>query len=220
MKRRVIRIILTVLFVVHLFPNVVSAQRVFMGYSNKQDGFIYEDCVLDGDMRFIMSEVWDIGDYAFSLCRFDVPEGKSWYGLAIESKEFVPKNGNIVFVPESEGSVPVRLFQTRFDNATVSRTKSELAPSLIFGGGGSSIFFSTYRTTIDNDVFFAIYDLEEPVLMSLINTRFREIRIANKSTYNSLKPWVLTKMSGWLEESKCNLDVRSQLSVNLILENL
>ena len=221
MNGRVLRVVfLSVTLVMLSLADSAFAQRVFMGNAYKQDEFIYEDRLLDDGTRSIMSNMWDIGDYAFSLCRFISVDGESWYGFAVESKEHIPKNGLLVFVPASGSGVPILLGQTQSGSATVSKAVSRLSPSFIFGGGGSTIAFTSYTSIVDKDVSFAVYDMSEKTILTLVSDGISDMRISSRSTYNTLKPWATKKMSEWLGEAKGYVDARAEKSVNCILDGL
>lgn len=208
------------MFFMLLSSHSLSAQRVFMGNAYKQEEFVYEDRLLDDGTRFIMSTMWDIGEFAFSLCRFISKDVDSWYGLAIESKEYIPRNGLVVFVPATGAGNPVVLWQIQSDNATVSNRRSRISPSFIFGGGFSSVGFTSYTEVVDKDVFFSIYDMSEENLETLIANGISDMRISSRSKYNNLKPWAAGKMAEWMAEAKGYVDARADKSVNCILEGL
>ena len=79
---------------------------------------------------------------------------------------------------------------------------------------------STYQTTDVKDVSFALYDIPEEALLSLIADGIKDIRISSRSTYYKLKPYMFDRMPSFLEEAKKNVDARASLSVNCILEDL
>lgn len=197
------------------------AQRVFMGNAYKNEGFVYEDRLLDDGTRFIMSSMWDTGDYAFSICYFQPDDGDPWYGFAVESKDYIPRNGLIVFLVGNDNKQPIVLGQSHSDNATISRSRTRISPSFIFAGGGRSMLaLSSYQTVVNDEASFAIYDISESVLSSLIDDGISDMRISARSSFNNLKPWATSRMSKWIQEAKENVDTRSRLSVNCILEDI
>ena len=197
--------------IILLFPVQSYAQFTHLGNASKAEGYIYEDCLLDDGTRYIMSGHLDVGQYGFSLCRFLKDDGGSWYGLAIESKEYIPKNGLMVIVPDREESGPVVLGQVLSETSHVSRTKSRLAPTVLFGSDGS---------TEIQELSFAVFDISEDLLSTLIHDGVREIRISTRSTYNKLRGWTYGKIASYLKEAKANIDARAQQSLNGILEDL
>ena len=217
MKRFILLLILSFGLSIHFYA---SAQYVYLGFSGKADGSIYEDCLLDDGTRFIMSSAWGMGQFGCGLCMFIPEEGESWYGLAIESKEYIPQNGLLVIVPGDNPKKPIVLGQRISDNSQVFRKTVKISPTFIFGGGRSNLALSTYQTTDVKDVSFALYDIPEEVLASLISNGIKDIRISAKSTYYKLKPYMFDRMPSFLEEAKKNVDFRAIQSVNCILEDL
>ncbi len=163
-----------------MIPHTAIAQYVYLGYGNKAEGNIYEDCLLDDGTRYIMSSMCEMGKFGCGLCMFVQEDGEAWYGLAIESREYIPKNGLMVIVPDDDSGKPYVLGQRLSDNAQVTRIRSKVNPIFIFGGGKSSMAFSTYQTTDVKDVSFAIYDIPEDVLFSMISHGVKDIRISGK----------------------------------------
>ena len=201
-------------------PYNAFAQYVYLGFGNKAEGNIYEDCLLDDGTRYIMSSMWEMGQFGCGLCKFIPEDGDPWYGLAIESKLYIPKNGLIVIVPDTDSGKPYVLGQRLSDKSKVYHERARLNPIFIFGGGRSNLAFSTYQTTEVKDVSYAIYDIPEDVLLTLISNGVKDIRISARSTYYILKSWSFNKLSSFLDEAKKNVDARSLLSVNRILEDL
>lgn len=193
--------------IILLFPVQSYAQFTHLGNASKAEGYIYEDCLLDDGTRYIMSGHLDVGQYGFSLCRFLKDDGGSWYGLAIESKEYIPKNGLMVIVPDREESGPVVLGQVLSETAHVSRTKSRLAPTVLFGSDGSNLVVVRQKTTEIQELSFAVFDISEDLL-------------STRSTYNKLRGWTYGKIASYLKEAKANIDARAQQSLNGILEDL
>lgn len=215
------RIKLLLIFTIALaLPCNAFAQYVYLGFSNKAEGNIYEDCLLDDGTRFIMSSAWGMGQFGCGLCMFIPEEGESWYGLAIESKEYIPQNGLLVIVPGNNPKKPIVLGQRISDNSQVFRKTVKISPTFIFGGGRSNLAFSTYQTTDVKDVSFALYDIPEEVLSSLIADGIKDIRISSRSTYYKIKPYMFERMPSFLDEAKKNVDARASQSVNCILEDL
>ena len=206
--------------IILLFPVQSYAQFTHLGNASKAEGYIYEDCLLDDGTRYIMSGHLDVGQYGFSLCRFLKDDGGSWYGLAIESKEYIPKNGLMVIVPDREESGPVVLGQVLSETSHVSRTKSRLAPTVLFGSDGSNHVVVRQKTTEIQELSFAVFDISEDLLSTLIHDGVREIRISTRSTYNKLRGWTYGKIASYLKEAKANIDARARQSLNGILEDL
>lgn len=216
--RRVIRLIIIVIALA--IPQRVFSQYAYLGTASRSDGLIYEDCLLDDGTRYIMSTMWELGKFGFGLCMFVPEDGEPWYGLAIESKEYIPKNGFVVIIPNNGSNEPYVLGQRMSDKSQVYSKRSTVNPIFIFGGGRSNIAFSTYQTTDIKDVSFAIYDIPEDVLNSIISTGINDIRISSRSTYYKLKSWTLERMASYLGEAKEYLDIRASKSVNCILDDI
>ena len=201
-------------------PHLAKAQYVYLGFGNEAEGDIFEDCLLDDGTRYIMSSMWEMGQFGCGLCKFIPEEGDSWYGLAIESKEYIPKNGLVVIVPNNDSGKPYVLGQRLSDKSQVYRERARVSPIFFFGGGRSDLAFSTYRTTEVKDVSFALYDIPEEILQAIISGGVKDIRISARSTYHKLKPWTFSRLPSFLDKAKKNVDSREAQSVNRILEDL
>lgn len=197
-------------------------KTVFSGTGGSSNGYIYEDGMTDSGMRYIMSDVRNWNTYNFSICKFIPEEGDPWYGIAIESQNYIPQNGLLVFVCDNatEGMKTFVFGQNISDRAVGTRSSLSISPIFHFGSNSSSMSFATYRTTETRDFFFAIYSLSEEELLQLINSKVKEYRVSERSTYFRARGPFLSSMSKWMSESKQRVDTRSSLSINMILEDI
>lgn len=201
------------------FVITASAQQtIYLGTAGSNQGYIYEDGQFDDGTRYIISDYTALDACYFSLCKFIPQSGEPWYGIAIESKEYIPQNGLLVFVPKnSKQDEPIVLNQFGKDRAVKTQTSVGLSPTFFLGSG--NIALSAYSRTHASEVFFAIYDISEEELNHLMNFDCKEIRFSTRSTYKSIKGWYIDRVKWWLPKAKGNIEARAQKSINLILED-
>lgn len=212
---------LIVLFAVAVcFAITASAQQtIYLGTAGAYQGYIYEDGQFDDGTRYIISDYTALDACFFSLCKFIPQTGEPWYGIAIESKEYIPQNGLLVFVPKNaKQEEPIILEQFQKDRAVKTQTSVGLSPTFFLGSG--NIALSAYSRTHASEVFFAIYDISEEELNHLMSLDYNEIRFSTRSTYKSIRGWYINRVKGWLPTAKDNIEARAQKSINLILEDL
>ena len=95
--------ILGIIIIAVLIPISLFAQEtVYLGVSGASFGRIYEDGFTDDGTRYIVSDAQRIDTYYVSLCKYISETGESLYGIAIETKEFLSKNGQMVFIRPQE----------------------------------------------------------------------------------------------------------------------
>ena len=201
---------------------MMSAQYVFSGSSGAYLGYIYEDGMSDDGVRYIISDMQVIDKYAFSLCKFVPEEGEPWYGIAIESREYIPKNGLLVFICESTGGLqPFVLGQRVSDKGVATTLSVGLNPILFFGGNNlGGLLMSLYPKTVTSEVSYSVYDLSVQDLEQLLATSIKEMRISSRSTYKTLKGHYPKMLSKWMVKAKEDVDARSERSLNSILDDI
>lgn len=201
---------------------MMSAQYVFSGSSGAYLGYIYEDGMSDDGVRYIISDMQVIDKYAFSLCKFVPEEGEPWYGVAIESKEYIPRNGLLVFITESSDELQTFVLgQKVSDKGVATKLSVGFNPVLFFGSNNlGGMLMSLYPKTITSEVSYSVYDMSAQDLEQLLTTTFKEVRISSRSTYKTLKGNYLKTLSKWMIKAKEDVDARSQRSRNSILEDI
>ncbi len=217
MKR--ILITISLLFMASI---AMQAQHVFSGVSGPRFGRIYEDGMADDGTRYIISDMRMIGVYAFSLCKFVPQEGEPWYGIAVESKDYIPRNGLMVIVYGSPDSYQTLVLGQKIaDNAMTTKSTIGFRPMLFFGSNNlGGLLMSLSPKTVTSEVSYSVYDLSEEDLILLIDGEINEIRISARTTYSSLNHYLLRTFPEWLAKAKEDVDVRSEQSLNTILEGL
>lgn len=208
------------LFAATIFLSItaLAQQTVYLGTVGAYQGYIYEDGQFDDGTRYIISDNTALDVYYFSLCKFIPQSGEPWYSIAIESKEYIPQNGLLVFVPKNaKQEEPIILEQLQKDRAVKTQTSVGLSPTFFLGSG--NIALSAYSRTHASEVFFAIYDLSEEQMNRLLNFDCKEIRFSARSTYKLFKGWHIDRFMSWLPKAKDNIEARAQKSINLILED-
>ena len=213
---------ITSLIILFAASVLMSAQYVFSGTSGAYLGCIYEDGMTDDGTRYIISDMQVIDRYAFSLCKFVPEEGDSWYGIAIESREYIPKNGLLVFICESSGELlPFVLGQRVSDKGVATRLSLGFSPTLFFGSNNlGGLLMSLYPKTVTAEVSYSVYDLSVHDIERLLETNIKEMRISSRSTYKTLKGPYPKLLSKWLIKAKEDVDARSIRSLNSILEDI
>lgn len=207
------------IIVVLMASTTISAQHIFSGTGGDYLGRIYEDGMMNDGTRYIISDMRVLNTYTFSLCKFIPSSGEPWYGLAVESKEFIPTNGLLVFVCGDKGDTKTFILgQSVSDNAIAQRETIGINPVFFFGGA-NSLALSLYAKTVHSEVSYAIYDLSSEVLEQLLSASIKEIRISSRSTYKKIKDPIRT-FSKWMEKAKDDVDIRSGHSLNMILEGI
>lgn len=201
-----------------LMPSVMSAQYAYSGMSGVRSGYIYEDGIMDDGTRYIISDMYVCGQYSYSLCKYVAEDGNSWYGIAVEAKQYIPKNGLLVFVGKGDnGSQSFVLGQKLSDHIVMTKNSVGISPIFFFGRIG----LTTYQQTSQSEISYAVFDLSEENLEQLLSAELKEIRISNRSTYNSTSGrYYLDGFPKWLSRAKGNVDARSSVSVNTILEDI
>lgn len=214
--------LLITLSLIFMVSTAMQAQYVFSGSSGSYYGYIYEDGMADDGTRYIISDLLTIDKYAFSLCKFIPQEGNSWYGIAVESKEYIPRNGLLVFVHRFQGNNKTLVLGQRvLDKAIASKSTIGFSPTLFFGSNSlGGILMSLYPKTVTSEVSYSVYDLSEEDLKLIIEADFKEIRISSRTTYRALKGHYPKTVSKWLARAKGNVDERSEKSLNTILEDI
>lgn len=215
------RILLTIaLLTVSLFY-AIAQNPVYLGTAGYSTNHIYEDGATDDGTRYIMSGLFHAGPYMISLCEFIPTEGESWYSLAVESKEFIPRNGLMVFVFKDASKEPIVLGQQVSENTTTEKISYRLSPHFFFGlGSGSDFFLATHETTKSIPVSFGMYDLSENELLEIINGEMKFVRIANRATYYEFSKVMAKRIAADLSDAKKHVDARALLSRNTILEGI
>lgn len=212
------RFLLSILFCT-LAISPIYGLTFFSGYGGPEKGYIYEDGTTDEGMRYIISDMTLINGYAFSLCKFIPLDGEPWYGLSVETKKYMPNNGFMVLLCDRSGmSQTMVLTQKETSKAVVSRGSLGLSPFLLFGSKGSNLSFVLHKSTVQEEVFYAIYPLSISELETLLSASIKRIRISERSTYQELFPSKF--FDEWLKKSKEYVDVRSSQSINTILEGI
>ena len=194
---------------------------VYLGTAGYGTNFIYEDGATDDGTRYIISGLFHANPYMISLCEFIPEEGEPWYSVAVESKEYIPRNGVMVFVFKDKSKEPIVLGQQVSDNTTAEKRSYSLSPHFVFGlGSGSHLFFASHETTKEVPVSFGMYDLSEEELISIISDELKLVRIANRSTYHEFNKVIAKKIASDLSDAKKRVDARAKLSRNTILEGI
>lgn len=194
---------------------------VYLGTAGYGTGYIYEDGATDDGTRYIISGLFHANPYMISLCEFIPEEGDPWYSLAVESKEYIPRNGVMVFVFKDESKEPIVLGQQVSDNTTAEKRSYSLSPHFVFGlGSGSHLFFASHETTKEVPVSFGMYDLSENELLEIINGELKLIRIATRATYYEFGRVMAKRIASDLSDAKKHIDARAVLSRSTILEGL
>ena len=202
-----------------LSSTLLMAQNVFSGTGGYTTGYIYEDGLLDDGTRYIISDMRQSGAYILSLCKFIPVDGESWYGIAVESKQYIPKNGLLVFVGELDGATQTFVLGQRVaDKAIATRGSIGINPIFFFGGGGN-MALALYSKTVHSEVCYAIYELSPENIDQLTSSKIKEIRISSRSTYNFING-SMSSITKWLIKARQEVDNRSKCSVNMILEDV
>ncbi len=212
------RLLLTIV-VALLTSTILPAQQVFSGIGGAYLGSIYEDGMMDDGTRYIISDMRVWNAYTFSLCKFIPASGDPWYGLAVESKEYIPTNGLLVFVCELNGETKTFILGQSVSDKAIAQKETIGINPVFFFGGANSLALALYSKTVHSEVSYAIYDLSAEVLEQLLSTTFKEIRISSRSTYKKIKE-PLKNFSKWMEKAKSDVDIRSGRSLNSILEDI
>ena len=194
---------------------------VYLGTAGYSTNHIYEDGATDDGTRYIISGLFHAGPYMISLCEFIPEVGAPWYSLAVESKEYIPRNGLMVFVFKDSSKEPIVLGQQVSESTTTEKLSYRLSPHFVFGlGSGSDFFLATHETTKEVPVSFGMYDLSEQELLAIINSDLKLVRIANRATYYEFGKIVAKRIASDLSDAKRRVDARAMLSRNTILEGI
>ena len=165
--KRVLIIIALSLFSLGTF----AQETAYLGIGGYNNDYVYEDGLTDSGIRYIYSDSRYWYGCHFCVCKF-VPENeKPWYGIAIESAAYIPKNGLLVFVCENQpGESHAFVLGKVFSDKAMGTTPS--MPIIPLSGGNGSYRFATYGTTVKN-TFYAVFDIPEEELLQLIDSNYR-----------------------------------------------
>ena len=180
---------------------------------------------MDGRMedgtRYIISYSRQWWIYELGICKFIYEDGTADYFISAESEMFIPENGQMVFIYlDADGKRQAIVLQQWFaDEETTTKRAMLIKPVFhLFGGVGLSLAPSSMTKTQEH--YSALYAISEDEINLLTKVGIKEVRISERSTYNSLKGAYLSKMSSWIYETKLKVDSRGSKSVNLILEDI
>ena len=212
--RRFIQILFFLLVCSSLY--LPAQQSFYLGVANANDDFIYEDAMLDDGTRMIISDMYGQSLYNLALCMFIPEEGDPFYGIAVESKQYIPDNGLLVF--QREGVEPLVLYQVQTASATRTKLESGPSPSLLFLGGSVSMFFTRRYSVKTDDFYFAIYGITLDEISELLEDS-HEARISSRSKYNNIiHGYTKDRFKKWLSEALTNIEIRAMKSLNTILD--
>ena len=201
--------------------SLFAQNPVYLGTAGYSTNHIYEDGATDDGTRYIISGLFHAGPYMISLCEFIPTEGESWYSLAVESKEYIPRNGLMVFVFKDSSNEPIVLGQQVSESTMTEKVSYGLSPHFVFGlRSGGDFFLTTHETTKAVPVSFGMYDLSEKELLEIINGELKLIRIANRATYYEFGRVMAKRIASDLSDAKKHIDARAVLSRSTILEGL
>lgn len=202
-----------------LLSSPIFAQTIYSGFGSNFAGNIFEDGIMDDGTRYIISDMQQVNTYAFSLCKFIPSDGEPWYGISVETKEYMPKNGYMVFICEKDGFERTIVLGQKGANTTdITKGTLGLTPFLFFGSKGSDLSFLLHKKIVQEKVCYAIFPLSSSELDILLSTTIKRIRISTRSTYYQL--YISSYFDRWLVKSKECVDIRSNQSINRILEGL
>lgn len=177
--------------------------------------------MLDDGTRYILSGMFVSGPYMISLCEFIPAEGNVWYSIAVESKDFIPTNGLMVFAfQEQDQHPPIILGQQVGENTTATHRSVGLRPLIFFGGGHALLGLATHNTTNQTEFYFGMYDLSEEELQTIINNKLKTIRITTRSRFHEFNKTASKFFSSELSDAKKHVNARAALSRNTILEGI
>lgn len=213
------RCILSITFLL-LCVSGFAQKSVYLGTAGRAGDYIYEDGALDDGTRYIMSDLFYAGPYKISLCKYIPLEGDSWYGLAVESGEFIPNNGLMAFFFKDKDHAPLVIGQVESDNTVSFRRSVGLKPFFLLGGGHGNLFLATQEKIKEKEIYFGLYVLSEEELLTLIKNVIRKVRISSRSRYYEFNRIASENFPSKLASAKGDVDARAALSRNAILEGV
>lgn len=211
---------------------VGQVKTFFSGQSGIDGDYIYADFVNDEGTRCIVSDAFIFtwpNTCSFSLIKLIPPHESTEsvrYALAVETRDFQPKNAKLVIVCGNERDLSVVIMEQKSYASTSSfetKTSLSLTPFAMLGNGlGLSMLLSNKEQLSETQAFYGVYEVSLYGLDFILDRGISEMRVPTRSKYVSYtgihrgRNGFLT----WLETALSNVDRRSFKSVNTIEDDI